>query len=423
MIHQASLDALAAAQHTAHFICPRYADYSFTQIAQTVRCCLGASPAQGVPFGPRSDLYAQYDAVVLLFVDAFGWRFFEQYAERAPALRRFVDDGLVCKLSAQFPSTTAAHVTAMHTGLPCGQSGVFEWFYYEPQLDAVIAPLLFSFAGDKVRDTLRATGIDPAQLYPTATLYQELAQHGVDSWVLQHHSYAHSPFTQCVAAGASIVAYHTLPEALVNLAQLLEQRRNRSYYYLYFDAIDTICHRYGPASPQVAAEIELLLAAIERLLLPMLERAGPRTLLLVTADHGQTAIDPATAIYLNREAPALLPLLRTDRAGRALAPAGSSRDMFLYVRDEQLAEAHALLAARLAGRADVALTQDLIAQGFFGPSVSATFLGRVGNLVILPYPGESVWWYEKGRFEQRYYGSHGGLTRDEMETILLVYST
>ncbi|MEP7284147.1 MAG: hypothetical protein ABI947_00100 [Chloroflexota bacterium] len=50
---------------------------------------------------------------------------------------------------------------------------------------------------------------------------------------------------------------------------------------------------------------------------------------------------------------------------------------------------------------------------------SATFMGRVGNLVILPYKYESVWWYEKGRFEQDFFGHHGGLTPDEMETILL----
>jgi hypothetical protein len=43
----------------------------------------------------------------------------------------------------------------------------------------------------------------------------------------------------------------------------------------------------------------------------------------------------------------------------------------------------------------------------------------VGNLVILPYEHEAIWWYEKGRFEQHFYAAHGGLTRKEMETIFL----
>jgi hypothetical protein len=43
----------------------------------------------------------------------------------------------------------------------------------------------------------------------------------------------------------------------------------------------------------------------------------------------------------------------------------------------------------------------------------------VGNLVVLAYRHESVWWYEKGKFEQHYYGHHGGLTPQEMEIPLL----
>ena len=107
---------------------PLYADYGFAQIPQTVLHCLGASERKGVPFGARDDLYRQYDTVILLLVDAFGWRFFERYANRAPFLKRFVDHGMVAKLTSQFPSTTAAHVTAIHTGLPVGKSGVFESF-------------------------------------------------------------------------------------------------------------------------------------------------------------------------------------------------------------------------------------------------------------------------------------------------------
>ena len=81
---------------------------------------------------------------------------------------------------------------------------------------------------------------------------------------------------------------------------------------------------------------------------------------------------------------------------------------------------HDFLAGRLAGRAVVYRTADLIAAGFFGAApVSETFLGRVGNLVVLPYRGEAVWWYEKDRFEQKYFGHHGGLTPQEMEIPLL----
>jgi hypothetical protein len=65
-------------------------------------------------------------------------------------------------------------------------------------------------------------------------------------------------------------------------------------------------------------------------------------------------------------------------------------------------------------------TSRLIEEGFFGSkTVSEDFLKRVGNLVILPYGNNSIWWYEKGRFDQKFFAMHGGLTREEMETIFL----
>jgi predicted AlkP superfamily pyrophosphatase or phosphodiesterase len=191
---------------------------------------------------------------------------------------------------------------------------------------------------------------------------------------------------------------------------------------MYIDTIDTICHRYGPDAPQTAAEIEAFLAIME-LLFPQ-KRAGqqPRTLFLLTADHGQIAIDPATTVYINQRVPEVLPLLATNRAGQMLAPAGSSRDMFLHIKDAYLDQAQALLQQALAGRAEIHRVQELIDQGFFGTrSPSAAFLSRVGNLVILPYAHETIWWYEPGRFEQKFYGSHGGLSPAEMETLLLAW--
>lgn len=62
----------------------------------------------------------------------------------------------------------------------------------------------------------------------------------------------------------------------------------------------------------------------------------------------------------------------------------------------------------------------LVEKGYFGPEISPKFRARLGNLVILSHRYESVWWYEKDRFEQRYYGHHGGLTPQEMEIPLVI---
>ena len=362
-----------------------------------------------------------YDAVVLFLIDGFGWRFFERFQE-VPFLKRIAKHGTIEKLTSQFPSTTAAHLTTIHTGLPVGASGVYEWYYYEPQLDQVIAPLLFSYSGTLERDTLKPTGIQPTAVYPRGIFYPKLKRMGVDSYVFGMVEYTPSTFSSVVMDGTEQRSFRTLSEALINLNLLLGKQSKPTYVHLYFDKIDALGHRYGPEAPQTEAEIETFLMIMEH----YWERVftgKKRVLFLMTADHGQVEVDPQTTIYLNTNPhfAGVERFLQANRNGQLLVPAGSARDMFLHVREELLDEAQSFLSARLEGKADVLKVASLIEDGYFGAEISSRFRERVGNLVILPYRYESVWWYEKNKFEQKFYGHHGGLTPQEMETILYSY--
>lgn len=360
----------------------------------------------------------QYDVVVLFFVDAFGWRFFERF-QGQPFLQRFVKQGGVEKITSQFPSTTAAHVTTMHTGLNVGQSGVHEWYYYEPLADRIIAPLLFSYAGEKERDTLPAKKIKPEALYPKGMFYPALKKMGVASFNYGVRDYTPSTYSNVVMQDSTILAFKTLSEALVNIGLQVDRQAQPMYIHLYFDRIDGLAHEYGPNAPQVEAEIETFLLVMENYF-DRIFRGKKRILFLMTADHGMCEVDPQSTVYLNTDwsFSGFERFIRANRRGRLLIPAGSARDMFLYVKTEMLDEAQAFLEKRLAGRADVVKTEALIAEGFFGSEVSTRFLERAGNLVVLPYRYESVWWYEKDKFEMNFLGHHGGLTPQEMETVL-----
>jgi predicted AlkP superfamily pyrophosphatase or phosphodiesterase len=420
MINQEAVDAVAAARFGERFVRPLYESYCFARLPQTIESLLTGAVTPGLPPAATAGLPGRCETVILIFLDAFGWRYFAPRAERYPFLRRFIESGVVSPLTTMFPSTTAAHVTSINTGLTPAASGVFEWFYYEPLQDAIIAPLLFSYAGDRGRETLAAEGVNPRDLLPRSTLYERLGTSGVRSTIIQHRNYVASSYTRAVCVGADLVPYRTVPEALTALTQRLKTQPGSAYYYLYLDMIDAAAHVYGPDSPFVDAEIDLTLTALDRLLHPALQAMRGDIALLLIADHGQIAIDPQTTISLNRLLPELVQATRTSASGRLLVPAGSRRDMFLYIRDERLDDIYAGLTHALKGRAEVHRTADLIAAGMFGGAPSQTFLGRVGNLVVLPYEGESVWWdfAEHGKFESTYLGSHGGLTRDEAETQL-----
>ncbi len=102
------------------------------------------------------------ERVLVVLLDAFGMRFVERHADH-PLLRRL---DAIHPLEAQFPTTTTAEMTTLHTGLPVGLHGLYEWNVYEPSLQRVIIPLRFSFAGDVEPDTLSALGFEVRAAVP-----------------------------------------------------------------------------------------------------------------------------------------------------------------------------------------------------------------------------------------------------------------
>lgn len=423
MLNEVSLRAVEASRLNDHFRKPLYTSYCFSQIPSFIQHSLTGAAHTGMPADVLSGLPLRYDKVILLFVDAFGWRFFERYQERYPFLKRFLDHGVVSRLTSQFPSTTTAHLTTIHTGLTVDQTGFYEWFYYEPLLDRLIAPLLFSYAGDSEPGTIRLPpGVGLAPVFPYQTVFQQLAAQGIRSYAFQNAAYVNSAFGQTAFAGAQLIGFRSLAEGLHRLAQAVINETQPAYFFYYYEGIDYIGHQAGPSSRVFDAEVDVFMTALERILHADLRAGASNTLLLLTADHGQNDVSPQTTIYLNQRIPELADFIRADGGGRLLVPAGSPRDLFLYIRPGQIDAAFDLLATHpaLAGRAEVRRISDLIAANCFGPAQPAdAFLARIADLVILPYSGETVWWYEKGRFEQRFYGHHGGLSADEMDIPLL----
>lgn len=325
------------------------------------------------------------DRVGVVLLDAFGRRFLERHAGH-PFLRRLE----VTELSAQFPSTTTAHVTTMHTGRPVGEHGLYEWNVYEPRLDAIVTPLLFSFAGDDRRDSLRASGLDPATLLEGDTLYERLAARGVRSTVMQPAAFSPSTYDGVATAGARPAPYGSLAEGV---AAFFDALAEPGYTYLYWDRIDATGHVHGPDSPEFARAAVEALDALERGL-----RMAPGALLLVTADHGQVATDPERVDWLDELWPEL-PALLTHR------PAGSARDVFLHTAPGAAEEVIAGLAGRLGDGGQVRRAAELMAPG-----------PRLADVCVLPGPGRMAWLRSAEGASTGFRGHHGGLHPDETDT-------
>ncbi|GIW05919.1 MAG: phosphodiesterase [Dehalococcoidia bacterium] len=417
----AAVAAVRAATFSRRFRRPLFESYSFARLPAAISRLLTGDGPLGLPEDTLQGLVGGWDTVILLFVDAFGWDLFQRHRDRLTALRRFDRDGVVSPLTSQFPSTTAAHVTTLHTGLPVGRHGVVEWSYYEPALDRLINPLPFRAAdGVNGTDTLLAAGVDPAAVFDWETVYPRLAASGVEAIAFQPASIAGSVFSQRVLAGATSRPYSTVDEGLALLLDETRRPGGKRLLIFYYSGIDTTAHLHGPNAPATDAEVSAFWATVERRLLRHPANAAGRTLLLVTADHGQTEANVGRPWYVNIEIPQIVPLLRTGSDGRPLAPGGSPPDLLLYVKPDHVDEVADRLACRIEGIGEVHRIDDLIAEGFFGPPPHHPLLrARLGDLVALAYPGEAIWWYEPGVHWVRFRGHHGGLSPAEMDTLLL----
>ncbi len=404
MIDPASVAAVDAATH-GNEASSLYGTYCFDAIPQTIRRLL-LGESGGLPDSAVIDAAGAARKVVLVWIDAFGWRFAERQAGH-PFMQRVERAGLLAKLTSQFPSTTTAHATTLGSGLPVALHGMYEWYHYEPMVGRVICPLMHAIAGEEA-GTLHVPG---AALLPLPSFSAELKAAGVALTAVMPGAIIESPFTQWETEGAVRMPLDSRADAIAAV-MAIRSMPPPSFGFVYLPEFDYVAHHEGPDSEAATAAAVRCLDVCEGLAGAI---AGTGTTLLVTADHGMVLQDVDDTVYLDRSIPELLPLLETGADGRALPLAGSSRDGFLHVRSEHVDSAIGLLRSALHPDTRVVRTAELLAAGVFGPDVGQRLRERVGSVTILPPPSQPVSWFgADGSYASRLVAQHGGRLPDEV---------
>ena len=404
-----------------HLLKPIYDDYSFRNIPATVhRLLSGETIAPLIPPDAFGGSYPSPDKVVLVFVDSFGWQFWQRYLDRFQTLRRVAADGVLTPISALFPSTTAASVTTLNLGVPPARHAIYEWYMYVPAFGEVIQSLPFALLG-KPPGSAATKGFEASDLFADRfeTAHQRLGARGVRSFQVAHRSYANSPYNVLASAGAEIVPYGTLAEAMVAIDRLLSDVPGKAFINFYWAGLDTAAHTHGPGTPEHDAEVIAFWSVLDQLL----GRRAPksdRTLWLFTADHGHVRVPAEETIYVNDRWPEIGAMLAESSTGQPILPCGCPRDMFLHVKPERRDDALGLLSRGLKDIATVMEIDEAVAAGLFGDpaGISSELRRRIGDVLVLPHPGHFVWWRAQGLLENRLNGHHGGLTPEELITVL-----
>lgn len=412
-----SINAIDERRFGDGFVRPAYEDFCFSNLPGLFeKLILGSTSKSSFP-KEVCDKLGGYDHVIFAFVDAFGWESFERFRDTSRFLRAVERDGLILKSTSQFPSTTAAHVSTILSGLPVYEHGVCGWDYYEPRVGRMIKPLVYSFSEDTHPGTLQKAGLPPEQILPRGNFLSNLRARDVHVELHGPAAYYPSPFNLRYSPIHSICGYSSLREGVLGIAESLMAKPGRSYHTLYADAYDSACHEFGVGAPQSDA----IATEILRSLGSFLNHSFPlRSLLVVSADHGHMATPAHQKIAINTLVPGLEDLLKLDARGEPIRFSGGKRYLFLHPKDAYRDALVQELRARLNGAATVMTLPELSAAGLLGPGpLKDVFAERLGSVGVLPHAGYSVYWHEPPMFDDRGVSGHGGVSHQEMETPVL----
>lgn len=334
--------------------------------------------------------------VVLLVVDGLGDRFLAECGQGSALLahRRGA-------LSSVFPSTTAAAMTTLYTGVAPAVHGLNGWFIHDARFGGVIAPLpLMHRAGGPVE----AFRLLP-RLCPQASMFKGAARR---SRMVAPQEIAFSRFSQRNAKGAQVRPYaglNGLGEAIVE--EVTRLGRGGGFIHAYYPVFDALSHLYGCRSAQAIDRFH----RVDALFAQLCERLrGSGATLVVTADHGFIDSTPEHQLKLEAEVSEML----------AAPLFGERRLAFCAVRTGAESEFEAWGRSALAGKAVMVRGADCIDAGLFGPGrMNRRLYERVGTHALLMEPGWTVIDEVEGEVPHQMIGVHGGLTRDEMQVPLI----
>ena len=352
--------------------------------------------------------------VVLLVVDGFGFNQFLLHYKENRFLTNLTKEGEVFPLTSVYPSQTTNALTTLNTGLTPQQHGLFEYFIYLKEIGIVNA-LRFERIGNKNRSKLIEHGYNPDIMFKGENIQQKLNKEGIQTFTHMHLSNSSNACTKLVFEGSTIIPSLKTSDAIVKLRKNLEKNRGSAYFFVHLETLDTISHEYGPQSEEYNAELQSISYLLQK---ELVEKTSPETaketLILMTADHGAVDVNPDDTTYLNLESEPMLNL-QCEKNRKRILPTGGPRDIFLHVKDQKLAQTKEALTQKIGKKAQIIETQEAIEKGLFGlGQASEEFLERTGNLLILPYERETIWFEGPQGRKISFLGQHGGLNEEEM---------
>ncbi|MFI9835479.1 alkaline phosphatase family protein [Nonomuraea sp. NPDC051941] len=330
------------------------------------------------------------DRVCLFLVDGLGAELLRAHAEAAPFL-----SGLAGRtLTAGFPATTVTSLCSLGTGLTPGEHGMLGLTLAVPGTGH-----LFNCLRWTLPDGLT---MDPELWQPAPTVYQRATRAGLDAVYVAPAEFEGTGLTQAVYRGVRYVAADTVDDRVARVHESM--RQGAAHVTVYYGDLDAAGHMTGWGSEEWLRQLAVVDGMAQRLA----EGLPPGSALYVTADHGMVnATEKIDAESVPELTEGVALLGGEARARHVYAEPGAARDVLEAWRET------------LRGKAWVVSRREAVESGWFGPRVRDAWLGRIGDVVAVPYADLAIIAPSHHRIEALFTGYHGSMTAAEQHVPLL----
>lgn len=287
--------------------------------------------------------------VVLLVLDGLGWDQLQTFQHLTPTLAAMS----ATRITTVAPTTTATALSSITTGLTPGEHGLLG---YRMML------------GGEVINVLRwaVEGQDRRRSQPPRDIQRYQAFLGEQVPVVGPVELLSSSFTEAHLSGCRPVGVRAASSIAVAVREQL--MAGERFVYAYYAGIDKIAHERGFGDYYDAE-----LRAADRIVAEMLSGLPRGAVLLVTADHGQVEVGERI-VYPSA---ALLSLVSNQ--------SGEGRFRWLHAHRGAANELLNAAMGEFAPTGWVRTREQVIAENWFGPSISTPVASRLGDVAIVAF--------------------------------------
>lgn len=365
-------------------------------LADVMESCLGALSGEAnrlalaAPSGPVT-------SALVVLVDGLGADALAARSGHARTLAAAI--GPLSVIESGFPTTTAAAIGSLTTGLTPGQHGLVGYTVLDPEHDRIVNQL--SGYDDK---------LDPLTWQNQPTIFERALARGIPPFTVGPARYRDSGFSRAVLRGGQYVSAASISERMHMAVESLRSAGG-GLAYVYVPELDQAGHAHGWQSGEWTRALETTDAAIAEAQRSLRGSEG----MLVTADHGMLDV-PARAHVLFDENPELVDGVRFV-AGEPrclqlhfehdLSPAGRERLVDTWRSSES-------------DRSWVATREEAVAANWFG-KVRSEIEPRIGDLLIAARKSVAYYDTRSGSSGRSMIGQHGSWSPAELRVPLLRY--